>query len=265
MSTVATDGDDVLTGTKGADTIDGGDGSDIINSGAGDDYVDGGNGDDKLNAGSGDDTLIGGDGNDQLNGGGGSDTFWFNFTVSGGTTTVTYDKAPSDYDTNNNGVSQNEFSAFKNDYEDWLDENAPADYAYSQTSSDPVTSASDPDLVDGSVSSITTIISNQTRYWEPTIEVGGELEITDSDGYDTIVSFQDAGPNVDKIVLNGLGALSDAELDLLFDITTVDTNSDGIDDASLLTWDGGSIQIGGTTQWVTDVLAFMHDDQVCLM
>lgn len=267
MGAVATDDDDVLTGTRGADTIDGGAGDDIINSGAGDDVIDGGAGDDKLNAGAGDDILIGGAGDDQLNGGGGSDTFVFNFTVtSGGTTTLTYIPVPLDYDAPTGGgsneipkdgqVSQPEFSQFAQDYAAWLLINAPADFKYDAPQPDPVTSATSPDLVDGAVSSVL-LTNNQTRYWEPTIEVsGGAAEITASDGYDTIVSFQNAGPNVDAIVLNGLAGLDDATLDALFDITTTDTDGDGVADASLLTWAGGSIQIGGRTDWGTDVLSF---------
>ncbi|MDP3796761.1 MAG: cadherin-like domain-containing protein, partial [Polaromonas sp.] len=71
-----TEGDDVLTGTSGADTIDGGGGDDIINAGAGDDIVYGGEGNDRLNGGSGDDTLYGGEGNDNLVGGSGNDTLY---------------------------------------------------------------------------------------------------------------------------------------------------------------------------------------------
>lgn len=264
MATTPSEGDDVLTGTKNDDTIYAGAGDDIVNSGAGDDTVYGGDGNDKINAGAGDDVLEGGAGDDILNGGGGSDTYVFNFTVNAGATTITYDATPADYDTNNNGVSQSEFSAFKNDYDAWLAENAPADYNYNQTSSDPVTSATDPDAVDGAVSSVT-LTNGQTRYWEETIDTtsGGAPAITASDGYDTITQFQDAGPNVDKIQLNGLAGLSDEDLDTLFDLSTSDANGDGVLD-TILSWDGGSITILGTSEWGNDVLAFLHDDQVLL-
>ena len=98
-SKLPSDGDDVLKGSRGADTIAGLGGSDIINSGAGNDSLSGGGGNDKLHSGSGndvlngdagndqlvggggDDTLTGGADDDMLNGGGGSDTYVFNFTT----------------------------------------------------------------------------------------------------------------------------------------------------------------------------------------
>ena len=275
--TVYSASDDVISGGKSADTIEAGDGNDIVNSGAGDDVVDGGEGNDQINAGSGDDILIGGAGDDVLNGGGGSDTFRFTFVVeAAGTTTLTYDPVPLDYDApsgnpNNPNpadgqVSQSEFAQFQQDYEEWLDANAPADYEYNAPQDDPLTSASDPDLVDGTVSDVT-LTNGQTRYWESTIEVegGGDPVITSSEGNDTITSFQDAGPNVDTIEFFGLSTLTDAQLDALFDLELVDTNNDGTMDATRLVWDGGSIQIGGTTEWDTDVVSFFHDDQVSLL
>ena len=61
---VATEGDDVLTGTSADDTIDGLGGNDTI---------DGLAGNDTLNGGTGNDIIIGGDGSDNLFGGGGTD------------------------------------------------------------------------------------------------------------------------------------------------------------------------------------------------
>lgn len=267
-SLVPTEGNDVLVGDKSADTIDAGAGNDIVNSGAGDDVVYGGLGDDQINAGSGDDFLEGGAGNDVLNGGGGSDTFSFNFTVdmSAGTEVLTYGLIPQAYDINNNGVSQSEFTAFKNAYDAWLQANAPDDYTYNMTATNPVNSAGDPELVDGAVASVTTT-NGQMRYWEPSIEVETlpVPVITASDGDDAITSFQEAGPNVDTIELHGLAGLTDAQLDTLFDLTQVDTNGDTVVDASKLVWDGGSIVIGGRLDWGTDVLSFFHDSQVELL
>jgi Ca2+-binding RTX toxin-like protein len=287
-----TEGDDVLNGTNKADLIDGGEGDDIINSGAGNDIVYGGEGDDQIHAGAGDDELFGGEGNDQLvagagddileggvgddvlNGGGGSDTFVFNFTVAaGGTSTITYGAVPLDYDAptgNPNNptppdeeVSESEFAQFSQDYQAWLNENAPADYTYAAPQPNPVNSISDPDAVDGDVQSVE-LTNGQIRYWEDTIEVaGGEPEITASDGNDTITQFQNAGPNVDQIVLKGLAGLDDTTLDALFDLTASDVNNDGVLD-SVLSWQGGSITLLGTSTWGNDLLGFMHDDQVVL-
>lgn len=261
MSTItATDGDDVLTGTRGADTIDGGAGDDIINSGAGDDVISGGAGDDTLNAGSGNDILEGGAGDDTLNGGGGSDVFVFNFQVAAsGTTTVTFEG----FDAGGDGkLSQNEFVT---QYEAFLTENDVDTANFDQNSATDALAGNPDDVTPITISTGGT--TTQTRYYEDTlyIESGDALEITASDGNDTITAFQDAGPNVDAILFNGLAGLTDAQLDLLFDIETIDTDGDGTADASLLTWDGGSIAIGGTVEWGDDVLAFFHDDQVSLL
>ena len=80
--TTGTDGDDVIIGTFGPDTIDGGAGNDIIcghsgddvlNGGPGNDHIQGGNSDDLVNGGPGDDVLFGGNGNDEVNGQSGND------------------------------------------------------------------------------------------------------------------------------------------------------------------------------------------------
>ncbi|MDP9964697.1 VCBS repeat-containing protein [Variovorax paradoxus] len=82
MTTITgSNGDDLLTGTAGNDTI---------NSGNGDDCVSGGAGSDSLNGGAGDDTLDGGSGSDQLNGGSGNDTLIYNVSenIAAGTKDV---------------------------------------------------------------------------------------------------------------------------------------------------------------------------------
>ena len=91
----------VLTGTAGADTLNGIDtygdtlnglaGNDTLNGGSGADVLNGGDGDDVLNGGNDGDTLAGGAGNDILNGGsdsyyGGSDTYLFD--LGGGVDTI---------------------------------------------------------------------------------------------------------------------------------------------------------------------------------
>ncbi len=256
-----TDDNDVLNGSKGADSIDGGAGADIINSGAGDDVIFGGEGDDKLNAGAGDDILYGGVGNDVLNGGGGSDRFVFNFTVTTGQSTVTF----AGFNSGSDGkLQQNEFMQ---QYNAFLVANGIDPTTFNANgSTDPL-----PDNPDGSVESALIYGGGpnpvtHVRYYENTLYISGQPEISASDGHDTITSFQNAGQNVDSIVLNGLAGLSDADLDALFNLTLIDTNGDGIADATSLVWgDGmGSIQIGGTTEWGTDVLAFLHDGQVLL-
>ena len=66
-------GDDVIRGGRGDDTLKGGDGRDVLRGGRGDDLLDGWNGGDRITGGGGDDTLYGWDGSDRLRGGGGDD------------------------------------------------------------------------------------------------------------------------------------------------------------------------------------------------
>ena len=71
---IADDIDEVVPGTTGDDTLDGGNGNDAILGLAGDDILDGGNGNDVLDGGGGDDELTGGNGDDMLFGSVGDDT-----------------------------------------------------------------------------------------------------------------------------------------------------------------------------------------------
>ncbi len=107
-----------------------------------------------------------------------------------------------------------------------------------------------------------------TWFYEDTVTTvaagGGPAAISASDGHDTIVQFQNAGPNADTIELDGLAGLTDAQLSDLFDLTTIDTNGDSIADSTLLSWDGGSIKILGSTGWANE-LAFFHDAHVLLL
>lgn len=68
------DGDSVLIGSRGNDTMDGGVGNDLVNGGAGNDALEGDEGDDTLIGGAGNDELEGNIGNDTLVGGLGNDT-----------------------------------------------------------------------------------------------------------------------------------------------------------------------------------------------
>jgi Ca2+-binding RTX toxin-like protein len=70
-------GNDILTGTAGNDSIDGGNGNDILFGYAGNDTLIGGNGTDFLLGSAGDDLLDGGNGSDTLRGGLGEDIFVF--------------------------------------------------------------------------------------------------------------------------------------------------------------------------------------------
>jgi Ca2+-binding RTX toxin-like protein len=74
---IGTSGNDILTGTAGNDSIDGGNGNDILFGYAGNDTLIGGNGTDLLLGSAGDDLLDGGNGSDTLRGGLGEDIFVF--------------------------------------------------------------------------------------------------------------------------------------------------------------------------------------------
>jgi Ca2+-binding RTX toxin-like protein len=73
-SSLATEGDDVFTGTPGADRFDALGGHDRLLGDDGDDELDGGPGADLLQGGGGNDVLRGGSGNDLLYGDGGADS-----------------------------------------------------------------------------------------------------------------------------------------------------------------------------------------------
>jgi Ca2+-binding RTX toxin-like protein len=66
-------GDDFVFGNGGDDLLLGGLGNDYLHGGAGDDALSGGHGDDRLRGGAGNDLLLGRDGEDRLLGGGGDD------------------------------------------------------------------------------------------------------------------------------------------------------------------------------------------------
>lgn len=74
VTILGTAGDDVLTGTSGADVIAGLGGNDRVNGRSGNDVICGGDGEDRLDGGSDHDTVHGMDGDDTLSGGSGKDT-----------------------------------------------------------------------------------------------------------------------------------------------------------------------------------------------
>lgn len=85
-------GDDMLDGTREADTMSGGGGDDIIYGFAGNDAIDGGNDDDIMFGGSGSDRFFASLGNDTMDGGSSSDTLDLaNVDSSGGGTTSIID------------------------------------------------------------------------------------------------------------------------------------------------------------------------------
>ncbi len=68
------DGNDVLVGQAGADTLSGGIGNDVLNGGDGDDHLSGELGNDTVYGGTGNDWISGGDGDDSVSGEDGVDT-----------------------------------------------------------------------------------------------------------------------------------------------------------------------------------------------
>jgi Ca2+-binding RTX toxin-like protein len=126
-----TDGDDVIEGQDGADTllgffgddeIHGGGGNDSIFGSYGDDVIDGGEGNDVINAGQGDDLADGGEGNDQFVdnsslalgnkgfvGGAGDDSFYFFRSSNSGDTLVAVGGDGNDYFQAQNTLSSGGF------------------------------------------------------------------------------------------------------------------------------------------------------------
>ena len=68
------DGNDLIHGESGNDTILGGLGDDFLSGEAGNDLIKGGWGDDQIDGGAGNDLLLGGEGDDDIHGDGGLDT-----------------------------------------------------------------------------------------------------------------------------------------------------------------------------------------------
>ncbi|CAK27816.1 Uncharacterized protein wiht hemolysin-type calcium-binding regions [Synechococcus sp. RCC307] len=68
-------GNDIVTGNKFSNRLNGQNGRDVLNGGGGNDVLLGGGGNDQLRGGSGNDRLVGNQGNDHLWGGAGRDTF----------------------------------------------------------------------------------------------------------------------------------------------------------------------------------------------
>ena len=85
--------DDVLTGTRGENSLWGLGGNDDIDGGRRKDMLFGGDGDDDLDGGDGDDTLEGGDGADTLTGGDGTDTAAYTRSTMGVTVRLHNQKA----------------------------------------------------------------------------------------------------------------------------------------------------------------------------
>ena len=84
VSKIGTEGNDTITWTESAATLNGGAGDDVLTGSAYNDVLNGGAGNDTLNGGAGDDVLNGQDGNDWLSGDRGSDT------ITGGTGADTF-------------------------------------------------------------------------------------------------------------------------------------------------------------------------------
>ena len=73
--------DEIIKGTNGSDTLNGGSGDDFLQGRAGGDFLDGGDGNDLLHGDAGDDHLRGGRGDDFIHGGIGTDTAYYSGSV----------------------------------------------------------------------------------------------------------------------------------------------------------------------------------------
>ncbi len=100
------EGDDILWGNVGSDTINGAEGDDILDGGPGHDNLFGEADNDYLSGGDGNDNLDGGAGNDILVGGAGSDTYIFTEAITGGDTIIETASAEINSIKFNNAVTQ---------------------------------------------------------------------------------------------------------------------------------------------------------------
>lgn len=279
-------GDDLLEGGNHNDSLSGGDGNDTLDGGNHDDTLSGGDGDDALYGGGGADDLTGGMGDDYLDGGNNADkvdTFNFTFDVTEGSSVVTF----TDYLIANgygqyvadgavtDGIPQN---VFAQQYTAWLtglveseglgiDVDGDGKISVGINQNDPTglpqiegMSAEEVDALFNGTDNlfVKTGKTTQERYYSN--EFGSSSLGVTGEGHDTIAGLND----VDQIVLNGLGGLTDTQLDALFDLETGDFNNDGVQDSRLV-WSGGSITVLSTDQWDTDVLSFLHDEHVTLL
>jgi Ca2+-binding RTX toxin-like protein len=78
------DGNDVLVGSGGINTLNGAAGNDILFGKGGNDTINGNDGDDLISGGIGNDIMIGGQGDDQIHGGVGNDTIYYTLSEDNG-------------------------------------------------------------------------------------------------------------------------------------------------------------------------------------
>lgn len=245
-----------ITGTRSDDTLLGTVNSDIINSGAGDDTILAGAGDDALHGGSGADSLfgqigndtlvggggadllVGGEGDDVLNGGGQADTFQFAFQMRDTTHAETFP-----------GFTGSNQSAWGQQYRDWLqsvgsdvDADSTVEFVWNQNSATNPLVSLEGATADGTpvAYTVTTGNTTQTRYYEPTVIVGGEASPTSNDGHDTIIGFN---LNEDVLRFDGLDGMTRSQFDDWFSVSQSDVNHDGEMDTVLALGDGSDFSV----------------------
>ena len=126
-----TEGDDIIIGGIGDDTMWGDGGNDRLNGGYGDDYIRGGDGDDIITDLGGSDNIQGGDGNDVIQAGGGTDLilggFGNDFIITGEDNDEAFGGAGDDFILGNKSNEQD----IGNEGDDWLEkgtsDGAPGD------------------------------------------------------------------------------------------------------------------------------------------
>jgi Ca2+-binding RTX toxin-like protein len=247
---VGTDGNDVLNGGNGLDTLSGGLGDDILNGGSGDDSLVGGGGNDKLHGGAGADVFVGGAGDDELSGGGGADLFRYEFTFGGSSTVVQH----FDFTPNPGGdgkLQQNElaspFSNFLNSSIPDLDGDGVVEWVWAPNGVPGVLSVTilegpDADPTDG-VTTVTTanpltvsIFKNDGRPAnDATDNYDARVTVTtvtegppaSADGHDVIDGFKWGEDTLD---LTGLSGLTQAQFQTYFQVTQTDVDLDGVTD-----------------------------------
>lgn len=221
----------------GGETLQGTDGNDIIVGGKGNDTI-------VQNVGDGDDTLIGGqvftNASDKIHvNGAGSNNYVFNFNV---TTTQGVDLTFRDGDTPNYTANLQAWNNYQAQLEAWreaLIQQYGADSDTSTQSTDVYTSATK--------SKPSTFVTTET--YDNTFHIAGETTIQ-GDGNDTVLGFD----TDDKITLAGLSSAGITDLTTLLAHGTITTDANG--DTTIAIGDSSIKILGQDTAFVESHLYF---------
>ena len=226
------DGNDVIDGGAGTDTIYGGGGNDTVTGGTEHDLIYGGTGNDSLSGDAGADRLYGDDGNDILSGGAGIDSLYGGIgddTISGGAEgDLIYGGTGTDSLSGGDGADM----IFGEDGNDSISGGTGADSLYGGIGNDIISGGTENDIIEGGA-------GNDALSGDDGADI-----ISGEDGNDSL----NGGAGTDSLY-GGIGddtIAGGTEADLIFGGTGNDTlaGEDGAD--TILGEDGNDVITGGT-------------------